>query len=76
MLGRLLRPAPPRGPLLALHAGAVLATHVAAGALLGALAVAAAAGFLRASDGGHAPFPAAPNPATPDPASGDNVLDV
>ncbi|WP_338663571.1 hypothetical protein VQH23_00075 [Pararoseomonas sp. SCSIO 73927] len=35
---------PVRTTLLGLHAGAVLATHVMAGALLGALAVAALAG--------------------------------
>jgi hypothetical protein len=37
-------PLSPRTALLGLHAGAILATHVVAGALLGALAVAAVAG--------------------------------
>ncbi|WP_458095938.1 hypothetical protein [Roseomonas sp. WA12] len=45
----LLPPNPlnPGNALLGLHAGAILATHVMAGALLGALAVAAVAGTLR-----------------------------
>jgi hypothetical protein len=43
----MLLPNPFRAPLLGLHAGAILATHLMAGALLGALAVAAVAGTLR-----------------------------
>lgn len=71
MLLRLLRPAPPKGPLLALHAAAVLATHVVAGALLVGLAAAAASGALRERRREHAG-----SAGTPEPPAGANVLDV